>query len=117
MRQAFSKYISTSYELRQLNIPNIVKTWHQIFCAILGLIIFSGPIAILGNLMVLVDYQFLLTIGIGVLIGLAFTIGKVLFYSYVMKEYEIMIPDIKNYYLINGIINILTMVIICLFII
>ena len=60
MRNSFSKYLYVKQYLRKISIPFKELILPLVLSFILAILIFSGPISIIINLLVFVDYQFLL---------------------------------------------------------
>ena len=109
-RKSFSKYLFVKQYLREVHIPLKENILNLILSFILSLLIFSGAIAVIINLFVFVDYQKLLAAGLGLVLSLVLTISKVLYYTIVLKDNKV--EGIITYYLYDGLISAIMMVLI-----
>lgn len=110
MRKSFSKYLFVKQYLREIHITLKENILYLILSFILSLLIFSGAIAVIINLFVFVDYQKLLAAGLGLVLSLVLTISKVLYYTIVLKDNKV--EGIITYYLYDGLISAIMMVLI-----
>ena len=99
MRKSFSKYLYVRQYLRESNYlnGNIITL---LLCFLLSLLVFSGPIAILINLLIFNDTIDLVMAGLGLCIGLVFILTKILAHKIIFKEEKI--EGLKWYYLYDG---------------
>ena len=110
MRNTYSKYLYVKQYLRELNIP-FKQTLLPFFMSyLLALLIFSGPIAICINLLIFNDYMLLVSGILGLFLSLVLTIGKVLYYNFILKDEKI--DGIKYYYLYDGLISAVLMILV-----
>lgn len=107
MRNSYSKYLDVKKYLKEMDFNG--KDFLILSLSfLLSLLIFSGPIAILINLLIFNDTMKLVFVGIGILAGLVFILTKILFHKIVLKEHKI--DGLVYYYLYDGITVILVTV-------
>ena len=101
MRKSFSKYLYVRQYLKETNLVSKKNILILLLSFLLSLIVFSGPIAILVNLLIFNDTINLVLAGIGLFVGLVIMLTKILFHKIVLKEHKI--EGLKYYYLYDGI--------------
>lgn len=104
MRKSFSKYLYVRQYLKETNLlsGNLITL---LLSFLLSLLVFSGPIAILINLLIFNDTMKIVIVGIGLLAGLVLVLTKILFHKIVLKEHKI--EGLKSYYLYDGLFMII----------
>lgn len=115
MRNSYSKFLAIKNYLKNIDIPVKEYTLGMIFSLLISLLVFSGPIAILINLLIFNDTLYLVGVGIGIIAGLIFTVAKMLFYKHFLKDNKI--EGMWNYYLFDGIYNMILCVLLMLIIV
>ena len=107
MRKAYSKYLIAKRHIMSVNPLVKDNIWLILASFLLSVLIFSGPIAILINLLIFVDYTVVICIGLGIFVGLAVTVAKILFYNFLLNDNKI--PEMKYYYLFDAFINVIVL--------
>lgn len=113
MRNSFAKYQYVKQYIRELNISYKQAIVPYLLSYLIAVLVFSGPIAICINLLIFVDYTILLSGLLGLFLSLILTLGKILYYNYILKDEKV--DGIRYYYLYDGLISAVFMVLIMIF--
>ena len=107
MRKLFSNYLYVKQYLKECNLLS-GNYLTLLLSFLLSILVFSGPIAILINLLIFNDTMNIVMIGIGILAGLVYILTRILFHKIVLKEHKI--EGLKSYYFFDGLFVILVAV-------
>ena len=110
MRSSFAKYQYARQYIREVHIPFKQLVLPFFISYLIGLLVFSGPIAICVNMLIFNDYMKLVSGIMGLFMSLVLTLGKILYLGYIFKDEKI--EGIKWYYFYDGLISAVIMILI-----
>lgn len=114
MRNAYQKFLDVKKQIAEIKISTKDTVLYLIFSILASLLLFCGPIAVLINCLIFVDYQTLIFIGLGICIFGVLFFSRFFYYEGITKK---QIENMKYFYLFDSIsVLIITIVLVIIFV-